>query len=213
MTPANKVIIAPYDAAQVYMSAISNRGEKFDLSVYPVVSLYNEYFGGGMNSIIFQEMREARSLAYTAGASMNQPSRLDHPYTYNTFIATQNDKIGDALATFTEIINHMPESEAAFNLAKESLLARLRTDRIVGGAIFNSYLEAQDLGLDIDMRKVLFEEVQKLTLADVKAFQEKWVKDRTYTYCILGNEKDIDMSQLSSYGPVQRVTTEEIFGY
>ncbi len=213
LTPANKVIIAPYDAAQVYMSAISNRGEKFDLSVYPVVSLYNEYFGGGMNSIIFQEMREARSLAYTAGASMNQPSRLDHPYTYNTFIATQNDKIGDALATFTEIINHMPESEAAFNLAKESLLARLRTDRIVGGAIFNSYLEAQDLGLDIDMRKVLFEEVQKLTLADVKAFQEKWVKDRTYTYCILGNEKDIDMSQLSSYGPVQRVTTEEIFGY
>ena len=63
------------------------------------------------------------------------------------------------------------------------------------------------------VRKVLFEEVQKLTLADVKAFQEKWVKDRTYTYCILGNEKDIDMSQLSSYGPVQRVTTEEIFGY
>lgn len=212
-TPENKVIIAPYDAAQVYMSAISNRGEKFDMSLYPTVTLYNEYFGGGMNSIVFQEMREARSLAYTAGASMNQPTRLDRPYIYNTFIATQNDKMGDALEAFDEIINNMPESEPAFNLAKESLLARLRTDRITGSGIFNSYLDARDLGLDTDMRKVLFDEVQKLTLADVKAFQEKWVKGRTYTYCVLGNEKEIDMSKLSARGPITRVTTEEIFGY
>ena len=212
-TPKNQVIIAPYDAAQVYMAAISNRGGKFDLSVYPVMTLYNEYFGGGMNSIVFQEMRESRSLAYTAGASMNEPGRLDQPYFYNTFIATQNDKMGDALNAFDEIINSMPESEAAFNLAKEALLARLRTDRIIGAAVFNSYLEAQDLGLDIDRRKVLFDDVQKLTLSDVKNFQQKWVKGRTYTYCVLGNEKAIDMSKLSARGPVTRVTTEQIFGY
>lgn len=212
-TPQNRVIIAPYDAAQVYMASISNRGEKFDLSVYPVLTLYNEYFGGGMNSIVFQEMRESRSLAYTAGASMNEPERLDRPYIYNTFIATQNDKMGDALNAFDEIINNMPESEAAFNLAKEALAARLRTERIIGSDVFNSFLEAQDLGLDIDRRKVLFDEIQKLTLANVKDFQEKWVKGRTYTYCVLGNEKAIDMSKLSAHGPVIHVTTEEIFGY
>lgn len=212
-TPQNRVIIAPYDAAQVYMASISNRGEKFDLSVYPVLTLYNEYFGGGMNSIVFQEMRESRSLAYTAGASMNEPERLDRPYIYNTFIATQNDKMGDALNAFDEIINNMPESEAAFNLAKEALAARLRTERIIGSDVFNSFLEAQDLGLDMDRRKVLFDEIQKLTLANVKDFQEKWVKGRTYTYCVLGNEKAIDMSKLSAHGPVIHVTTEEIFGY
>ncbi len=212
-TPKNQVIIAPYEAAQVYMTAVSNRGEQFELSVYPLVTLYNEYFGGGMNSIVFQEMREARSLAYTASASLNEPSRLDRPYIYTTFIATQNDKMGDALAAFDEIINRMPESQAAFQLAKEALLARLRTDRIIGAAVFDSYLEAKDLGLDIDMRKVLFDELQKLTLADVKAFQEKWVKNRTYTYCVLGNERDIDMSKLVARGPIRRVTTKEIFGY
>ncbi len=212
-TQENKVIIAPYDAAQVYMSAISNRGEKFDLAVYPIAALYNEYFDGEMNSIVFQEMRESRGLAYTAGASLNQPARLDRPYIYNTFIATQNDKMGDALAAFDEIINNMPESEAAFNLAKEALLARLRTERITGNEVFENYLQARDLGLDIDKRKVLFDEVQKLTLADVKAFQEKWVKGRNYTYCVLGNEKEIDMSKLKELGPVIRVTTEEIFGY
>lgn len=212
-TPTNRVLLAPYDAAQVYMSTISNRGEKFDLAVYPVATLYNEYFGGGMNSIVFQEMREARSLAYSAGATLNQPSKLDRPYTYSTFIATQTDKLNDALLAFDEIINQMPESQPAFNLAKEALLARLRTERVTGAKVFNSYMTANDLGLDSDIRKVLYDEVQKLTLEDVKAFQEKWVKGRTYTYCVLGNEKDIDMSALSSRGPVTRVTTEEIFGY
>lgn len=212
-TPKNRVLIAPYDAAQVYMAAISNRGEKFDMPVYPVTTLYNEYFGGGMNSIVFQELRESRGLAYTASASMSQPSRLDRPYVYTTFIATQNDKMGDALTAFDEIINNMPESEAAFNLAKNALIARLRTDRIIGSDIFDSYLAAQDLGLNYDRRKVLFEDLQNLTLKDVKAFQEKWVKNRTYSYCVLGNEKELDMKKLSSYGTVTRLTTEEIFGY
>ena len=212
-TPKNQVIIAPYDAAQVYMAAISNRGERFDLSVYPLVTLYNEYFGGGMNSIVFQEMREARSLAYTASAALNEPARLNRPYIYTTFIATQNDKMGDALAAFDEIINRMPESPAAFDLAKDALLARLRTERIIGSAVFDSYWAAKDLGLDVDMRKLLFDELQHLALADVKAFQEKWVKDRTYVYCVLGNERDIDLSKLSARGPIRRVTTKEIFGY
>ena len=90
-TVENQVVLAPYDAAQIYMAAISNRGEKFDLSIYPIATLYNEYFGGGMNSIVFQEMREARGLAYSASASLNQPSRIDRPYVYVSFIATQND--------------------------------------------------------------------------------------------------------------------------
>ena len=193
-------MLAPYAAAQVYMAAISNRGEKFDPNIYPVATLYNEYFGGGMNSIVFQELREARGLAYSASAGLGEPSRLDKPYIYSTFIATQNDKMGDALTAFDEVINHMPESEAAFNLAKEALIARLRTDRITGAGIFDAY-------------QMLFDDLQKLTLDQVKDFQEKWVKDRKYTYCVLGDEKELDMKKLSSYGPVERLTTEQIFGY
>lgn len=212
-TGESKVLLAPYAAAQVYMAAISNRGEKFDPNIYPVATLYNEYFGGGMNSIVFQELREARGLAYSASAGLGEPSRLDKPYIYSTFIATQNDKMGDALTAFDEVINHMPESEAAFNLAKEALIARLRTDRITGAGIFDAYQEAKDLGLDSDRRKMLFDDLQKLTLDQVKDFQEKWVKDRKYTYCVLGDEKELDMKKLSSYGPVERLTTEQIFGY
>lgn len=213
LTPTNKVLIAPYDAKQIYMASISNRGEKFNPSIYPVLSMYNEYFGGGMNAIVFQEMREARGLAYSAGAGLSQPGKLDKPYIFNTFIACQNDKMIDALAAFDEIINDMPESENAFKLAKDALLTRLRTQRITKSDVLWSYLSAQDLGLTTDRRKELFEKAQTMTLEDVKKFQEEWIKGRTYTYCILGDEKELDLKGLQKYGPITRLTREEIFGY
>ena len=212
-TPENKVLLAQYDAKQIYFSAVSNRGEKYDASAQPMVEMYNEYFGGGMNAIVFQEMREARGLAYSAAAFMITPSMLKRPYVYRSFIATQNDKMIDAMKAFDEIINNMPESEKAFKLAKDALIARLRTDRVTKMDILWSYIDAQDLGLTTDRRKDLYEKVPSMTLADVKAFQEKWVKDRKYTYCILGDEKDLDLKSLAQYGPITRLSSEELFGY
>ena len=175
--------------------------------------MYNEYFGGGMNAIVFQEMREARGLAYSAGAYLITPSKLQYPYIYRTFIATQNDKMLDAMAAFDQIINDMPQSEKAFELAKEALITRLRTDRITKSDVLWTYLNAQDLGLNSDSRKQLFEEAQVMTLPQISDFQNKWVKDRAYTICILGDEKDLDLKGLEKYGPIQRLSKEQLFGY
>ena len=213
LTPENRVIMAEYDAKQIYFLQISNRGETFDPANDAAIALYNAYFGGGMNAIVFQEMREARSLAYTAQAFLSQPGRLDRPYMYMAFIATQNDKMGDAIDAFQEIINNMPESEAAFNLAKESLIARMRTDRTIKSDVLWSYLAAKDLGIDYDRSKAIFEQVQHMTLDDVKAAQQKWVKGRKYVYGILGDIQDLDLNYLKTLGPIQTVTQEEIFGY
>lgn len=212
-TPENKVLIAPYDAKQIYLQSYSNRGEKFDLAVKPAVAMYNEYFGGGMNAIVFQEMREARGLAYSANARLREPGKLDKPYVFSAFIACQNDKMMDALNAFDEIINNMPESPNAFKLAQDALVSRLRTQRITKADVLWNYLNLKDLGLTVDPRKALFEQVQTMTIADVKKFQEEWIKGRTYTHCILGDEKDLDMNGLQKFGKITRVTREEIFGY
>ncbi|MDD4660687.1 MAG: insulinase family protein [Massilibacteroides sp.] len=213
ITHENKVLFAHYDAKQIYFSAVSNRGETFDSSVQPLLNMYNEYFGGNMNSIVFQEMREARGLAYSAGAYLITPSKKKDPYIYRTFIATQNDKMLDAMKAFDQIINQMPESEKAFNLAKDALITRLRTERITKYDVLWSYLSAQDLGLTVDLRKELFEKVPSMTLQDVNAFQEKWVKNRSYTYCILGDEKDLNLKELAPYGALKKLSREELFGY
>ncbi len=51
-----------------------------------------------------------------------------------------------AIQAFDEIINDMPESETAFEIAKEALISTLRTQRITGRHILSSYLSTRELG-------------------------------------------------------------------
>ena len=213
LTPSSSVILAEYDAAQIYYAQHSNRGETYDPANDPGQTLYNAYFGGGMNTIVFQEMREARGLAYSASATLARPSKLENPYTYTAFIATQNDKLKDAASAFDDIINNMPESEAAFKIARESIITDLRSERIIKSGVIGYYLSARDLGLNYDRRRTIWEQVPSMTFDDVKAFQQKWVAGRPYTFAILGRSADLDMDYLRSLGPVRTVTKEEIFGY
>ena len=212
-TPASEVYLVQYDAQQIYYMQYSNNEEKLDVANDPYISLYNEYFGNGMNCIVFQEMREARALAYSAFASLLEPEYQGDSYKYFAFIATQNDKMKTAIQAFDEIINDMPESETAFNIAKEALITMLRTQRITGHRVLSSYLNTRELGLAEHRSKKMYEVLQTLTLEDVKETQEKWVEDRTYHYGILGDIKDLDTKYLRTLGPVQILTLEEIFGY
>ena len=212
-TPASEVYLVQYDAKQIYYLQYSNNEEKLDVANDPYISLYNEYFGSGMNSVVFQEMREARALAYSALARLLEPEFEGDSYKYYAFIATQNDKMKTAIQAFDQIINDMPESEAAFNIAKEALITTLRTQRITGRRILSSYLNTRELGLTENRSKKIYEVLNTLTLEDVKKTQKKWVEDRTYHYGILGDIKDLDTKYLRTLGPVKIITLEEIFGY
>jgi predicted Zn-dependent peptidase len=206
------VLLAHYDAKQIYLAMLHKSGP-FDRTIEPVRSMYNTYFGGSMNSIVFQEMREARGLAYSAQAGYQRPGKPNRAYYLTTFIATQNDKMKDAVAAFLEILNDMPESENAFQLAKESLLTDLRTERVLRDDILWDYLDAKEFGYETDSRRELYQQVQTFTLADIKAFQQQYVKDKPYVYCILGDTKDLDMEALKALGEITILKQEEIFGY
>jgi predicted Zn-dependent peptidase len=121
--------------------------------------------------------------------------------------------MAQAMAAFSEIIEQMPESEAAFQLAKESLIANYRTSRTTKTAVLNAYMAASELGIDYDRAEKIYAALQTLTLEDVKAYQQSRVKGLDYTYMILGDTDDIDMKYLSSVGTVEKVSAEEIFGY
>ncbi len=212
----NTVYLAQYDANQMYYASYSARdNETYETVPYAQARMYNEYFGSSMNAIVFQEMREARGLAYSANARYGEPylNREEYPYIFTSFIATQNDKMVEAMEAFEEIINNMPESEKSFSLAKEGLISTLRTERITGRSLLSFYRQAKEKNMWQDMRKVVFEDVQNLTLEDIVAFQREWIKDRPTDYCILSDIKALDLEYLSGYGKVVRLTAEEIFGY
>ena len=211
-TTENKVIVAHYDAKQIYMS-LRTKGGGFDKSIEAVRSFYNSYFGSGINSIVFQEIREARGLAYSANAGYNRPGAPDLSYWLSTFIATQNDKMMDAIEAFSDILHDMPESEQAFQLAQENILTTIQTERIIRDNVLWNYLNAQRFGYDTDFRKELYEKVSKMTLKDVSDFQTKYIKNKPMTYCILGDIQDLDLEALKKVGTLTILTQEEIFGY
>ena len=220
------IYVAPYDAKQLYMTMLSTDPRPYDPALHPSVEMYNEYFGGSMNSIVFQEMREARSLAYSAWAVLVEPGRMDSPYTYQSQIATQNDKLMDAVDAFNSIINDMPQSEAAFKLAKDGIESRLRTKRVIDDEIAWSYIRDEDLGLapsldgggknrsaGLNRDRQLFEALPSMTLDGLVKFQQSNVKGKNYRYGILGKTEDLDLDAISKLGRVVTLTTEQIFGY
>ncbi len=211
-TNQNRLYFAHYDAKQSYLQQVIKNG-KFDDSKIPIISLFNAYFGGSMNAIVFQELREKRSLAYSARANYRTPDDDDKFFINTAFIATQNDKVIDAFDAYNEIYNFMPQSESSFVIAKNALITKIRTERITKMNLIWNYLDAQNLDLNKDIRKDIFTKVQKLNLKQVVEFVNKNLKNKTKTYIILGNEKDIDFKALEKYGAVIILSKEDIFGY
>ncbi len=212
-TLENEILIAPYDAKNIYMRAIHNEGRQTNLDERATINLFNEYFGGGMNGIVFQEMREARGLAYNAWADYTTPERKGDPEYFVTHIITQNDKMMDCIRQFDEIVNHLPQSEAAFQIAKDALLKQMASQRTTKFGIIRAYIAAKKQGYDTDINEKIYADLQRLTLKDIADFEQQQMAQKTQRHVILGNEKELDMTSLEQVAPIRRLSLEEIFGY
>ena len=209
----NEVWIAPYDAKNIYMRAYHNENRDWHIDEAAVQAVFNEYFGGGMNGIVFQEMREARGLAYNAYAYYSRAGRKGEKESFITHIITQNDKMMDCVNHFLEITNEMPASETAFNIAKEGLTKQLASLRITKMGVIDRWYAMKKLGLDYDLNKKIYEDLPRVTLQDMVAFEKQNMANKPLRYLILGDEKELDMESLGKIGPIRRLTTEEVFGY
>lgn len=210
-TEKTEVIIAPYDAKNINMRMISSEMKPTDIKRWPVASLFNEYFGGSMNAIVFQELREARGLAYNAFASYVTPSEPGETEYYLQHIISQNDKMMDCIDVFKQITDTLPQNEANFTIAQQSLMKNYCAARSTKAGPINKYISARRMGIDYDINKLYIEELPKLTLQDLVNFEQENIKGKPLRYLILGNEEELDIPALEKLAPVKRVTLDEIF--
>jgi predicted Zn-dependent peptidase len=166
-----------------------------------------------MNSIVFQELREARALAYGAGSQYSTPVRLDQLHLNLCYIACGTDKMKQAIETFDELLLNMPENNASFTIAKDAVISSYRTNRILPKNLAWTYLSWQRLGINEDPRKESFEKIQTLNFEDIKKFQQDYVIKKPRTFVLLGNTKEMDMKFLKKIGKVIVLKLEEIFGF
>ncbi len=208
----DRIFVVNYDSPQTTLYTFSF-GNKYQKELAPKIRLYNEYFGGSMNSIVFQEMREARALAYSAFSQYSSPSKLDQLYKNLCFIACGTDKLTQSIEAFNDLLKNMPENDASFAIAKEATMNSYRTSRIPKQQVVFTYLDWQRLGLTEDPRKASFEALNTLTFQDIKQFQKDYVVGKPRTYVILGNTEKMDMKFLKKLGTYKELTLDELFGF
>jgi len=208
----NKVYFVDYDMTQANIIFLS-KDQLFDKELIPPSRLFGEYFGGGLSSIVFQEIREARGLAYSAFAAYAVAGKPDKYNFIYAFVGTQADKLSDATEAMLALMNDMPKAEKQFELAKQSTIKKINTERIIKSNIFWTYMSNMDRGVDYDTRKDVYNLAQTMTLDEMEAFFNDHIKGKKYTYLVMGNKNDLDFNVLKKIGLVQELTLEEIFNY
>ena len=207
-----QVLWADYDMVQTEIIFLS-KGEQYDAENAPAVRMFNEYFGGGMNSIVFQEIREAQGLAYSVFSSFSEPSKKDNSNYLFAYVGTQADKQSEAMDAMINLINNMPESEEAFSIAKQAILNKIESERVTRSSVLWNYINAQDKGVNYDIRKDIYNDVQQMTFANLKDFHEKYIKDNTYVTVLVGSRDKVDFEALKKYGKIREISLDELFGY
>jgi zinc protease len=208
----NIVYFSNYDMVQSEISMIS-KGPKYSKELIAPARLFNEYFGSGLSSIVFQEIRESKALAYSARSYFSTPKQLDKSHYVTAYLGTQVDKLNEATLALLELMNNMPESEGQFNDAKTAALKKIETSRTKRSSIFWRYLDAKKIGIDYDINKDIYQEINMLTLNDLKLFFNQNIKDKNYTFLVVGNNDLVDKKALKQIGVYEELTLEQLFGY
>lgn len=211
-TDKNKVLFAHYDMVQAEVFWVRN-GEAYNSSITPTVSLFNNYFGGGMGSVVFQTIRESKALAYSTYSYFSLPSKKEDKDMIMAYVGTQADKFNESTTAMNELLTTLPQSQQLFETAKNGLKKSIAAERITQDGIIFTYLKAQKLGNDSDIRKNIYEQSPKLTFADINNFHNKEIKGKNFTYCLVASQDKVKEADMQKLGEVKKLNLTEIFGY
>jgi predicted Zn-dependent peptidase len=211
-TTKNHVYVVDYDMTQAEIIMLS-RSEGYDAAKVPLVTLFNEYYGGGMSSVVFQEMREAKALAYSVFSVYRLPKEKErHSYLFS-YIGTQADKLPEALEGFQALMQKLPESPELFASAKAGIDQKIRTEHITKGDVLFALEEARRLGLDHDIREDVYRETPGMEFSDIEQFHQTRFRNKPQIMLVLGKKEQLDLDTLRKYGEISFLTLREIFGY
>ena len=160
-----------------------------------------------------QEIRESKSLAYSAFAAYDTASEKGKPNYVLAYVGTQANKLEQAVDAMMDLMNNMPEAEKQFNAAKEATLKKIAAERITKSNIFWSYERLKKLGIENDNREEIYNTIKNMTINDLKSFFDNNIKGEKYNVMVIGNKKDLDVKSLQKLGKIQELEVDYLFNY
>ena len=175
--------------------------------------LFTEYFGGGMSSLLFQEIREFRSYAYQTSGAVQLPMFClsDKPSSFVTCLSTQSDKTIDALTVLEALIQRMPVHPEKIGPIIQSVINQANSEYPPFREISTKIAKYRQAGYKRDPNLNILEKIVNLNIQDVERFHNDHIKDRTLVYTIVGNAAKINLSKLSSFGEIIRIKKSDFY--
>ena len=181
--------------------------------------LWARYMGSGMSSLLFQNVREFRSLAYSTQGELFEPNYAHHaddPTAFVTITGTQADKtlqVFDAVDSLLTQPLPLEDNKSSENLdaARQEMLSRIQSGfpsfRAIGYYVANRILQ----GYSDDPNRQKAAMLPHITQADVQRYHNQHVVNNRRVWLVIGDRKYTDMQALQRYGRVVELKKEAIY--
>ena len=167
--------------------------------------------GGSMAGVIFQEIRELRSLGYSAYGyySFDGLNRL--PGFVVGFLGTQADKTVEGCEAMSELLVGCPDKPEKFETAKASALKKMEASYISFRDYPMQVWKWQEYGYKGDPRQKQMELLKQMDFQEMRDFYYQMVGKNPLIITVAGDKKRIDVSKLAKTYEIREVKYKDIF--
>ncbi|MGQ9847602.1 MAG: M16 family metallopeptidase [Bacteroidales bacterium] len=177
----------------------------------PYIDAFNAYFSGDFSGLVLQEIREYRSMAYSAGAHYVIPSKSGKESFFMGYIGTQADKTIEAIQVFDSLVRFMPQKADRWSFISNYLVKSSLSNRPNFRNLSESVVNWKLLGYqhDPNQEKILI--YYEMKFDDIVKFYQENIQKKPMVVVIVGDKKRIDMKKLSRYGKIVTLKKKDVF--
>ena len=171
-------------------------GRPYDIASDVISDAFNQYLSGGFTGIIMYEVREKRSMAYTAYGVDRTPALPNKDCYFYGYVGTQSDKVVDAISVYLDILNNMPVDSTNMEALRAALKQSAQTAKpsMRGKAYTLEYWKR--LGYKDDPARVNAAQIDQLTIEQIEQFYKDNIQGKPVTIVLMGDPKKIDIKAI-----------------
>lgn len=178
-----------------------------------IAKVFTSYFGGGMSSLMFQEIREFRSLAYRVQADykLSPFKQKEEPGYLQAMLSTQGDKTTDALEVMDSLLRRMPVKPERLNTVRQNIINGIHNNYPSFRELSKKIADLQHEGYTSDPNRALTDNLPQIKMNEITHFYQENIGNHPPVYIIAGNSRQIDMEKLATFGKVVRLKKKDFY--
>lgn len=178
-----------------------------------LLEVLGEYIGGGMYSLMFQEVREFRAMAYSAHGYVTCPLPVETEKTAAliTSLGTQADKSLAALELVDSLLKVLPLKESSFTASVQSLASQANNNYPTFRGVASSIHNCEVKGYTEDPSKAIVDHLDEVSLEAMKNYYDSFVAPAPRCLIIVGDRDQLPMDKIAQFGKIVELTQKDIY--